>query len=153
MSDKEKTDVPSLSIKDIDTLLNRESLSQPKVLIIEDCELDATIIKNVIEDYYPMTLIDYTQTRAEGLQALRTNQYDIVILDLNLPDTVNFNDILEFRLLCPGTPLIIATGLCNQTAIKAAQKHNADGIISKNDLTQNGFKGMIEDAVDNIIKL
>ena len=139
--------------KNVEAILSNDTLTQPKVLIIEDSKFDCVLIRKLLEDYYPMTLVDHATTRFEGLQHLRSNTYDVIILDLNLPDTISFEDIKEFRLLALYTPLIIATGHFDDKAQTAAKENGADGIISKDQLMDKGFSRAVKDAVDNIIML
>jgi len=143
--------LPHASRAQLQQLLNRDSLSQPKVLIVEDCKCDSVLIKHIIDDYFPLTLIDQVETKGEALKRLQSNTYDIVLLDLNLPDTIGLMDIGEIRGQCPNTPLIIITGGCNDSAKQAAKKYNATGIFDKKELIAKAFPQIMEEAVDNVI--
>lgn len=137
--------------KDLAGLLSNEALLQPKVLLIEDCQFDRTLIQKMLKDYYPEASMDCADTRVSALQKLKNNIYDIVFLDLELPDTISLQDIAEFRSHAQKTPLIIVTGHFNEDSIAAANKHGANGIISKEKLVTNGVAAAIQDAVENII--
>lgn len=126
---------------------------QPKALLIEDCNADTVFIKYILEDYYPFTLIDNVTTKFCALQKLGANAYDMVLLDLNLPDTVGLPDIAEIRLKCPQTPLIIITGSCSKETINAACKYRADGIIDKSNLVGNPFQDSLEEALQNVTQI
>jgi len=138
---------------DILNQLNRDTLSQPKVLLIEDCKCDTVLIKHILNEYYPFTLVDSVETKSEANKRLSNNTYDLVLLDLNLPDTSGLGDIGDIRLKCPKTPLIIVTGTCNTTTAQAARKYKADGIIAKSDIVNNPFSETIGGAAKNIINL
>ncbi len=131
-------------------LLNRDSLSQPKVLLVEDNEIDAILIRNILETYYPMTLIDQATTKAQALQFLKCNHYDVILLDLNLPDAIGAKDIQQYQTHSNNAPLIVITDSSDMEVIKAARKYGADGIISKNHLSHIKFDDAIEEAVNNI---
>ena len=78
-------------------LLNKESLEQPKVLLVEDSQFDMTLIKTLLEEYFPLTLIDHAPTRIDGLRLLKCEQYDVILLDLYLPASISLKDIQDFR--------------------------------------------------------
>jgi DNA-binding NarL/FixJ family response regulator len=134
-------------------LLLKENLSQPKVLLIEDCEFDAVFMKRTLNQYYPMTLIDHAETQSEALVFLGINTYDIILLDLGLPDTVGIEDVEIVKKLSNGAPVIVVSGLVNQERLLDAQKYGADGMICKADLVYNNFQSAMEEAIDNIIQL
>jgi len=134
-------------------MLNKETLSQPKILLIEDCKCDTVLIKHILSQYYPYTLIDSATTKAEALNYLDSNKYDLVLLDLNLPDTIDLTDIGEIRGKCSSTPLIIITGTCNETTKEAAIKFGANGIIAKSEIIGVSFHSTIEQAVDNVVQI
>lgn len=133
--------------------LNRDCLSQPKILLVEDCPVDEAIMRRILSNYFPLTLVDHSATKFEALERLRNNTYDFIILDLNLPDTKDLSDIKEFRLMNLDTFIIIVTGNMDEESCKAAKEHCADGIIHKNNLTKIDFSGIVERAVDNVTQL
>lgn len=131
-------------------LLTKDNLVQPKVLLIEDCQFDTVFLKRTLEQYYPLSLIDYANTKFTALQKLKKNMYDIVLLDLHLPDSVGSCDIKDFKHLCPNTPLIVVTGFFNNDKLIKARQYGADGMISKSDLMNDSFEHAVSEAIDNI---
>ncbi|MBL4803943.1 MAG: response regulator transcription factor [Alphaproteobacteria bacterium] len=132
-------------------LLNKESLEQPKVLLVEDSQFDMTLIKTLLEEYFPLTLIDHAPTRIDGLRLLKCEQYDVILLDLYLPDSISLKDIQDFRDLAADTPIFIFTSLFNQKTQKAAKEYGANGIISKDEINKNTFDAIVKNAVDNVV--
>jgi len=112
---------------------------------------DTALIKHALNDYYPFTLIDHVETRKEACEHLKQCKYDIVLLDLNLPDTKDLSDIGEIKILSANTPLIIVTGTCNPTTINAARQYKANGIIGKSEILESPFHAVMRDAVNNVI--
>lgn len=132
-------------------LLNKKSLEQPKVLMIEDSQFDMVLIKSLVEEYFPLTLIDHASTRVDGLRLLKCEQYDMILLDLYLPDSLSLQDIQEFRNLAPDTPLFIFTSMYTTATQKAAKEYGANGIVSKEELNKNTFDSIVKNAVDNVV--
>jgi two-component system, OmpR family, response regulator len=78
-----------------------------KVLIIED---DQTLTKNLrqvlIKDGFA---VDVSSTREDGLAQTEINEYDCVVLDINLPDGNGFDLLRGLRKDQNKTPIIIVT--------------------------------------------
>ena len=145
--------------KDIIKLLTRENLIQPRLLLVEDCKFDTVLIKKAIEDFSPFTLIDTAQTRHEAHKMLKANSYDIMLLDLHLPDSNGIHDIHEYKLISKETNLIVITGNATQEVASKSKLNGADGIIGKETLIQNNiddavlhFDAAISNAIMNIKK-
>ncbi|NCT40398.1 MAG: response regulator [Alphaproteobacteria bacterium] len=136
--------------QDIINMINKDTLSQPKILLIEDCKCDTVLIKHILSEYYPFTLVDSAETKNSALQYLEKNEYDLILLDLNLPDTTGLSDIQDIRNNAKAIPLIIITGSCNETTKEAATKYGANGIIGKAELIGISFFTAMEQAVNNV---
>jgi len=78
-----------------------------KILIIED---DQTLAKNLkqvlIKDGFA---VDTSNTRGDGLAQTEINEYDCVVLDINLPDGSGFDLLYDLRKAENKTPVIIVT--------------------------------------------
>jgi len=78
-----------------------------KILIIED---DQTLAKNLkqvlIKDGFA---VDTSNTREDGLAQTEINEYDCVVLDINLPDGSGFDLLHDLRKAENKTPVIIVT--------------------------------------------
>jgi len=78
-----------------------------KILITED---DQTLAKNLkqvlIKDGFA---VDTSNTRGDGLAQTEINEYDCVVLDINLPDGSGFDLLYDLRKAENKTPVIIVT--------------------------------------------
>jgi DNA-binding response OmpR family regulator len=78
-----------------------------KILIIEDDQVLAKNLKQVlIKDGFA---VDTSSTREDGLAQTEINEYDCVVLDINLPDGSGFELLKELRQNENQTPVIIVT--------------------------------------------
>lgn len=134
-------------------LLNKKNLEQPKVLMVEDSQFDMVLIKSMLEEYFPLTLIDHAPTRVDGLRLIKCEQYDVVLLDLYLPDSVSLEDIKDFRELAPQTPIFVLTGSYNEETQAAAKIYGADGIVGKESLTKETFDSLVKNAIENVANI
>lgn len=131
-------------------LLDKTSLTQPKILLVEDSELDKIFIKRIIESYYPFTIIDHVVLKSQACDLLLTNTYDVVFLDLNLPDTTGVEDVSEIKALSKDTPVIVFTGFYEEAMAENIKAYGIEGIVSKNDLVDIDYPTAINDAIMNI---
>lgn len=78
-----------------------------KILIIED---DQTLAKNLkkalVKDGFA---VDMASTRENGLAETEINEYDCIVLDINLPDGSGLDLLRELRSAENKTPVIIVT--------------------------------------------
>jgi len=78
-----------------------------KILIIED---DQTLAKNLkqvlVKDGFA---VDTSDTREDGLAQSEINEYDCIVLDINLPDGNGFDLLTNLRKVENKTPVIIVT--------------------------------------------
>ncbi len=77
-----------------------------KILIVDDDKELSFIIKKMLENYsYNVTV---THTCEEAFEILTTNSFDLVLLDVNLPDGTGFDVCRELRSAC-NVPVIFAS--------------------------------------------
>lgn len=131
-------------------ILDTESLSQPKILLIEDNKFDRVFLKRIIESYYPYTLIDNAELKSEACQLLEKNTYDVIFLDLMLPDTVGIEDVEEVKKLANGAPIIVVTGSYDEHILKKIRSYGINGLIGKSELAVKDFSTAISEAIEKI---
>lgn len=102
------------------------------LLLVEDDIAQASIIQTLVGVHHRDGLvIAWSQTLAETLQRLRTYCYDVVLLDLNLPDS---NGIDTYRLLSqasPDTPVVVLTGNDDRVLALRAVAEGAQDFLVK----------------------
>src|SRR5665647_3814437 len=83
-----------------------------KVLLIEDNPGDARLIREAISDkehmHYELTWVDQLK---EGIELITKDVFDVVLLDLSLPDSQGMETIISIREQAPVIPIVVLTGL------------------------------------------
>lgn len=82
-----------------------------KVLIVEDESKVANSVKKWLEENN--FLVDLAPDGAVGRHLAQTNNYDIVLLDLNLPFLSGYEVCLEIKATQPTLPIILVTAMDN----------------------------------------
>jgi len=87
-----------------------------KILLIEDNPGDAYLIEEHLEEFanfsYELVIVE---TLGEALSVLTKKSFDVILLDLELPDSYGINTFLSIHNKNPFIPIIILTGLNDKT--------------------------------------
>jgi two-component system OmpR family response regulator len=79
-----------------------------KILIIEDdLQLASLVIRWLTKEGH---IVEHIQNGGDGLQRLRFDPYDVVILDWNLPEVEGIDILKDFRSRGGTTPVLMLTG-------------------------------------------
>lgn len=104
---------------------------QLAVLLIEDDPDDAALIREYLEKSIrkPHVLV-HASRLANAFEHLDRAAFDVILLDLGLPDTLGFEGFEKVHAHVPGTPIIVLTGRDDDAfAIQAVQKGAQDYLI------------------------
>jgi signal transduction histidine kinase len=115
-----------------------------KILLVEDNPADAKWVdiqlRKIFAGTYTLTTADYLKKAVELSQ---NNTFDIIILDLSLPDSDGFdslNKMLENPSACP---VIVLTGITDESVGVTAVKLGAQDYLIKGKASSNSLKRSI----------
>lgn len=92
-------------------LLKSESDSPIRLLLVEDSAHDAEFIGMMLKRAPEIEVrIDHVTTLADAVQACQRDEFDIVLLDLGLPDSSGTSSVTRLRASSPSTPIVVLTG-------------------------------------------
>jgi two-component system sensor histidine kinase UhpB len=106
-----------------------------RVLFVEDCEQYAALLRIYMRKYDE---IDYAivGTLRVAIQTILATRFDVLVVDLGLPDAFGVQSVRSLRSSFPDLPLVVLTGNDSpETAIRAQAegideylvKHEVDG--------------------------
>jgi len=78
-----------------------------KILIVEDSRLLAHSVKSLLNKQY---IVEVVYTGHEGIERASTNDYGVIILDLNLPDISGEEVCKQLREKHVSTPILVLSG-------------------------------------------
>jgi len=105
-------------------------ISNPmKLLLVEDDKLTAEFVKRILqEDGHE---VDWSTNGQDGLLWARTNLYDALILDLNLPDTTGIAITEALRHEGRNTPILMLTASSKTESVVQGLNAGADDYLVK----------------------
>lgn len=102
-----------------------------RVLLVEDDLGDADLLCELLE-LADSTHFQVTQSRRlkDALQSLSQESFDVVLLDLSLPDSHGLETVSQIYTQAPTLPIVILSGLEDESvAIEALQKGAQDYLV------------------------
>ncbi len=122
-------------------------MDHPKidVLLIEDNPDDVRLVRDMLHrasfsDYASTTINFFHADRLQSaLMQLQKNSYDVILLDLSLPDSGSggLEALRKVRASRPTTPVIVLDAYIANNKVLEAVQYGAQDYLAKNDLTAN----------------
>ncbi len=100
-----------------------------RVLLVEDDLTAARGVSLMLKS--SGAVVDHTDTGEEALELTRHYEYDIVLLDIMLPDIEGYEVVRRMRLARNDTPVLILSGLARPQAKVKGLGMGADDYITK----------------------
>ncbi|MGF6538990.1 PAS domain S-box-containing protein [Paraburkholderia youngii] len=120
------------------------------ILLIEDSATDALLIDRVLEDVVEFKYhVARTESMAEGVARARTAHFDLVILDLGLPDAKGgLETFRKFQQMVPDMPVLVLTGLDDNSVGLQSIQHGAQDYLLKKDIRASELSRAIRYAIE-----
>lgn len=116
-----------------------------KILIVDDHSLVRRGIKQVLEEEPEITVLHEAQDAGEALKCIREDNWDLVILDISLPDRNGLEVLEELKHIKPDLPVLILSVYSEEQYAIRAIRTGATGYINK-----RGAPGELVNAVRKI---
>jgi DNA-binding response OmpR family regulator len=100
-----------------------------KILLVDDEENILTIFRLILER--SGYAVDIASTAEEALAKVRSNTYQLCLLDLNLPDMHGSELARQIHQIDPGMKKLMVTGDSSGIHAQTSLNNNTDGFILK----------------------
>jgi DNA-binding NarL/FixJ family response regulator len=106
---------------------------QFNILLIEDNPTDTLLVQSHIEKLVDFSL-QTVEVLSQGLESLNSHNFDVILLDLNLPDALGLEGLIKLRRHVQSIPIVVLTGVNDeQLGIMALQRGAQDYLIKGKD--------------------
>jgi len=102
-----------------------------KILIIEDIDILSDLFKQMIKFYNPDIEVEIAETAEKALRLLENNNYDLVFLDVILPDEKGTEVLKYIKEKYPHTKVIAITGATDEDLLKELENLGCDDVLIK----------------------
>ncbi|MBI3896673.1 MAG: diguanylate cyclase [Gammaproteobacteria bacterium] len=98
------------------------------ILLVEDSPTDALLLRESLSDEPNVTFrTAHVESLAEALRCLQDQRFDLILLDLGLPDSQGLETFVRVHEHVPQIPIVVLTGLDDDVlALKAVQEGAQD---------------------------
>ena len=103
-----------------------------KVLLVEDSPSDAVLLQeSLTQNDLGKFSFAHVETLAEAVENLRKESYDVLLLDLSLPDVTGRDTFLRARAESPHLPIVVLTGVQDEIIGLEAVRHGIQDYLIK----------------------
>ena len=101
------------------------------ILLIEDNSGDARLLEELLQEVSSVQFkLEHVDRLSRGFQCLQTNRFDIILLDLSLPDAQGFETFVRLYKYARQIPIVVITGTNDETlAVRAVQEGAQDYLV------------------------
>ncbi len=116
-----------------------------KILVVEDDGDDVLALRRQISKSWPNIQIVHVDSLSDAYSQYMKGDFDLVFLDLNLPDGYGALTVSEMRKFNRATPIIAMTGHLNNQVFDEAVKGGAVHVISKSQINSDDFLDILRE--------
>ena len=113
-----------------------------RVAIVEDHKMIAEGLERLIHDGETILVTGKAYSAAECLKLLESEQPDVLMLDIGLPDVGGINLCGQIKKKYPQLKVLMLTSYSEMTTIRRALDAGADGYVLKNSMQEELIEGI-----------
>lgn len=115
-----------------------------RVLIADDHFIVREGLKQVLSKYMDIKIVGEAKTCQEALKKVREEIFDVVLLDVKMPDRLGLDIIKEIKENKPDLPVLMLSAYPEEQYAMAAMKSGAAGYLVKESLPKELIKAIRE---------
>ena len=120
-----------------------------RVLLVEDNASDALLIDAALSDVMDVQYeLIHAERLSDGVARAQATHFDVVLLDLGLPDAQGMNTFRQFRRQAPDVPVLVLTGLDDISVGLLAIQEGAQDYLIKNKINSSMLSRVIRYAME-----
>ncbi len=120
-----------------------------KILMVEDNAGDARLVRELLNEVKASrTDLSHVETYAEAQAKLASSRFDLVLLDMSLPDGEGLEMIQSLKKISGGTPVIIMTGRDDDEFAINALKAGAQDYLIKGQTDGEGLHRALRYSIE-----
>ncbi len=106
-----------------------------RILIIEDNFKDVRLIQEMLKEIPSFNFeFKHVERLNEGIKSIKKDKFDVLLLDLNLPDSTGIETFIEAYKSAPHLPIVILSGAADEEAAVDAVHEGAQDYLRKGEV-------------------
>ena len=102
-----------------------------KILLVDDHSIVRQGLKNLIELEADLEVAGEASSGVEALNLVRKNTYDIIVLDISMPDKNGVDTLHDLQHIAPELPVLILSGYAEAQYALNLMRSGCKGYLSK----------------------
>jgi two-component system invasion response regulator UvrY len=102
-----------------------------KILLVDDHSIVRSGIRLLLKEYYGAIQVDEAKNGSTAFSRIMDNTYNLVVMDINMPNTDTFSLLQNIRTIAPDLPIMIFTIMTEYAFAKRYLQLGVKGYISK----------------------
>ena len=117
-------------------------------MLIEDNLGDIVLLKAILDNIEDLFVVKIVESLEDSLKILKKSAFDVILLDLGLPDSNGFETFIQVYDHYPHIPIIIITALEDEELGLKAVKKGAQDYLIKGQLNNKLLRRSIKYAIE-----
>jgi diguanylate cyclase (GGDEF)-like protein/PAS domain S-box-containing protein len=123
-----------------------------KILLVEDNAGDARSLHEMFKRQRSRTIeLTHVECMSDAEKHLAEHEYDIILLDLGLPDAQGLGAVRRSRVAAPHVPLVVLTGLDDESLAAQVLQEGAQDHLIKGQIETRGLLRALRYAIERKI--
>jgi len=118
------------------------------VLLLEDDPMFAALVCSIVEHTAPEFGVAHVVRLSDALGHLASGRVDVIITDLNVPDSRGVATVSRLRAAAPRVPILVLSGVSDPDVADDAQGRGADDYVLKSRLSAEGLTAILRRLAD-----
>jgi diguanylate cyclase (GGDEF)-like protein len=118
------------------------------LLMVEGESGDGRLLEDVARELQPAPVIERARSLAEALARLAAKHYDLVLLDLELPDSQGLDTFRDLHAAVPDMPIVVLTNLDDGDVAISSVRLGAEDYLVKGETTPPLLRRALRHAVE-----
>ena len=119
-----------------------------KILVVEDNPGDAELVDERLSETQGFRFeIVHEEQLAGAIRRVATESFDLVLLDLGLPDSQGIGTFTQMQKACATVPIVVLSGLDDDQTGLATVSHGAQDYLVKNQVNANVLRRAVHYAI------
>ncbi len=107
-----------------------------RILLIEDDRGDVLLLKESLAEANSIRIkLTHADRLSDGLKQIADQTFDVILLDLNLPDSFGLETLSNLQRQAPNIPIVVLSGLADDDITIEAIRHGAQDFLVKGEIS------------------